>query len=44
MSNHEQRSNKEQKKQPLHTAKEKKAAKRAKKHAGEHPPLIGRKP
>jgi hypothetical protein len=44
MSNHEQRSNKETKKQPLHTAKEKKAAKRAKKHAGGHPPLIGKKP
>lgn len=44
MSNHEQRSNKEPKKQPLHTAKEKKAAKRAKKHAGDHPSLIGKKP
>ena len=44
MSNHEQRSNKESKKQPLHTAKEKKAAKRAKKRAADHPPLIGKKP
>lgn len=44
MSNHEQRSNKESKKQPMHTAKEKKAAKRAKKHAGDHAPLIGKKP
>ena len=44
MSNHEQRSNKERKKQPLHTAKEKKAAKQAKKHAGDHQPLIGKKP
>lgn len=44
MSSHEQRSNKERKKQPLHTAKEKKAAKRAKKHAGAPLPLIGKKP
>ena len=44
MSSHEQRSNKEKKKQPLHTAKEKKAAKRAQKHAGDHPPLIIKKP
>jgi len=43
MSNHEQRSNKESKKQPLHTAKEKKAAKQAKKHADEHPFTIGKK-
>lgn len=44
MSNHEQRSNKEAKKQPLHTAKEKKAAKQAKKHAGDHAPMIVKKP
>ena len=44
MSNHEQRSHKEKKKQPLHTAKEKKAAKRAKKHANDHPSFIGRRP
>lgn len=44
MSSHEQRSNKEPKKQPLHTAKEKKAAKAAKKHAGDHPPLVVKKP
>jgi hypothetical protein len=44
MSNHEQRSNKEAKKQPLHTAKEKKAAKQAKKHAGDHTPMIVKKP
>lgn len=44
MSSHEQRSNKEPKKQPLHTAKEKKAAKQAKKHAGDHAPLIVKKP
>jgi hypothetical protein len=36
MSNHEQRSNKEPKKKPLHTAKEKRAAKRAKKHPDDH--------
>jgi hypothetical protein len=44
MSTHEQRSNKERKKQPLRTAKEKKAAKQAKKHAGDHQPLIVKKP
>ncbi len=44
MSNHEQRSHKEKKKQPLHTAKEKKAAKRAKKHANDHQPFISKKP
>lgn len=44
MSNHEQRSHKEQKKQPLHTAKEKKAAKRAKKHEGDHHEFIVKKP
>jgi len=44
MSSHEQRSHKEKKKQPSHTAKEKKAAKRAKKHADDHPPLIPKKP
>jgi hypothetical protein len=43
MSSHEQRSNKERKKQPSRTAKEKKAAKQAKKHAGDHQPLIGKK-
>jgi hypothetical protein len=43
MSRHE-RSNKESKKQPQHTAKEKKAAKQAKKHAGDHVPLIVKKP
>ena len=40
MSNHEQRSHKEKKKQPVHTAKEKKAAKRAKKHEGDHPQFL----
>ncbi len=44
MSNHEQRSHKEQKKQPLQTAKEKKAAKRAKKHEGDHHEFIVKKP
>ena len=44
MSSHDQKSNKEPKKQPLHTAKEKKAAKQAKKHAGDHQPLVGKKP
>ena len=44
MSRYEQRSNKESKKQPLHTAKEKKSAKHAKKHPGDHPPLIPKKP
>jgi hypothetical protein len=43
MSSHEQHSNKEPKKQPLHTAKEKRAAKQAKKHAGDHPPPIVKK-
>ena len=43
MSKHE-RSNKETKKPPQHTAKEKKAAKQAKKHAGDHIPLIVKKP
>lgn len=41
---HEQSPHKEKKKQPSHTAKEKKAAKRAKKRASDHPPLIGKKP
>lgn len=44
MSNHEQRSNKEPKKQPAHTAKEKRAAKRAKKHVGDHSLPIVKKP
>jgi len=35
-----QRSNREAKKQPTLTPKEKKAAKRAKKHAGAYVPLI----
>jgi hypothetical protein len=35
-----QRSNREARKQPILTPKEKKAAKRAKKHAGDHVPLI----
>jgi hypothetical protein len=39
-----QKSNKESKKQPLLTPKEKKAAKLAKKHAGDHVPLIVRTP
>ena len=43
MSKHE-RSNRESKKQPLRTPKEKKAAKLAKKHAGDHVPLIIRNP
>lgn len=43
MSNHEQRSHKEKKKQPVHTAKEKKAAKRAKKHEGDHPQFLVKK-
>lgn len=38
------KSNKESKKQPLLTPKEKKAAKLAKKHAGDHVPLIVRTP
>lgn len=37
-----EKSNKESKKQPLLTPKEKKAAKLAKKHAGDHVPLIVR--
>jgi len=36
----ERSSKKEAKKQPLHTQKEKKAAKQAKKHAGETVPII----
>jgi hypothetical protein len=35
-----QRSSREAKKQPTLTPKEKKVAKRAKKHAGDHVPLI----
>jgi hypothetical protein len=35
-----QKSNRESKKQPLMTPKEKKTAKMAKKHAGDHVPLI----
>ena len=35
-----EKSNREAKKQPLLTAKEKKAAKQAKKHANDHRPLI----
>ena len=35
-----QRTNKESKKQPLLTPKEKKVAKRDKKHAGDHSPFI----
>jgi hypothetical protein len=35
-----QKSNKETKKQPLHTPKEKKAAKQAKKHAGGVTPMV----
>ncbi len=35
-----QHSNKESKKQAVHTAKEKKAAKQVKKHAGDAVPLI----
>lgn len=41
MSKH-QKSNRESKKTPLLTAKEKKAVKLAKKHAGDHVPLIVR--
>ena len=37
-----EKSNREAKKQPLLTPKEKKAAKRAKKHANDHRPLIVR--
>jgi hypothetical protein len=43
MSSHEQHSNKEPKKRPSHTAKERRAAKREKKHAGDHPPPIVKK-
>ena len=43
MSNHE-KSNRESTQQPLLTPKEKKAAKLAKKHAGDHVPLIVRNP
>jgi hypothetical protein len=43
MSKH-QKSNRESKKQPLLTPKERKAAKLAKKHAGDHAPLIVRSP
>lgn len=43
MSKHE-KSNRESKKQPLRTPKEKKAAKLAKKHAGDHVPLLVRNP
>jgi hypothetical protein len=35
-----EKSNRESKKEPLLTPKEKKAAKQAKKHAGDHAPLI----
>jgi hypothetical protein len=42
MSKHE-KSNRESKKQPLLTPKEKKAVKQAKKHAGDHQPLIVKK-
>jgi hypothetical protein len=37
-----QKTNKEAKKQPLHSPKEKKAAKMAKKHAGDVVPLVVR--
>jgi hypothetical protein len=40
MSRHEKKSNKETKKKPLLSPKEKKAAKMAKKHDGDHRPLI----
>lgn len=43
MSKHN-KSNRESRKQPLLTPKEKKAAKLAKKHAGDHVPLIVRIP
>lgn len=43
MSKHK-KSNKESKKQPLLSPKEKKAAKLAKKHEGDRVPLIGRTP
>jgi hypothetical protein len=36
-------SNKESKKQPAHTPKEKKAAKQVKKHAGDSVPLLTKK-
>ncbi len=39
-----QRSNRETKKESVLTPKEKKAAKRAKKHAGDHQPLIVKAP
>jgi hypothetical protein len=39
-----EKSNRESKKQPLMSPKEKKAAKLAKKHAGDHAPLIVRTP
>jgi hypothetical protein len=39
-----EKSNRESKKQPLMSPKEKKAAKLAKKHAGDHVPLIVRTP
>ncbi len=39
MSKHE-KSNRESKKKPLLTPKERKAVKQAKKHAGDHAPLI----
>ncbi len=42
MSKHE-KSNREAKKQPLLTPKEKKAAKQAKKHEAEHSPLIAKR-
>lgn len=38
-----QRSNKEIKKEPVLTPKEKKAAKRAKKHTGDIVPLLGKR-
>jgi hypothetical protein len=38
------RPTREPKKQPTHTLKEKKAAKRAKKYEADHPPLIARNP
>lgn len=42
--NKHQKSNRELKKQPLLTSKEKKAAKLAKKHAGDHVSLLARTP
>lgn len=44
LSNREQRSDKESKKQPLRTANEKKAVNYVKKHAGDRSPLIAKKP